>query len=225
MNFPGPTAYSVPGFGTGENTRGDSPLTYVAVYAATSTRLALHHRHRALIVLHRARADEREDVVVARLLHRVALVEDLRVVVLEHEPAPVDPAQAVAELHERVDRTVDTGRRHGDDTRLVGDDTDRDRRVGDTPVGGAVRRTAASRTPASSVPTLPCHRRDRAVVGVTAPLPSAPPRGGPLSRDPQAATRQRHGDEKYPDPRRQPIPLCAILPPVPSLGAVSARDR
>ena len=37
MNFPGPTAYSVPGFGTGENTRGDSPLTYVAVYAATST--------------------------------------------------------------------------------------------------------------------------------------------------------------------------------------------
>ncbi len=77
--------------------------------------LALDHRHRALVVLHGTRADEREDVVFARLLHRFALVEDLRVVVPQHEPAAVDPAEAVTELDERFDRSVDAGRRDGDD--------------------------------------------------------------------------------------------------------------
>ena len=107
---------------------------------------ALHHRQRALIVLYRARADQREDVVVARLLHRFALVEDLRVVVLQHELAPVDPAETVAELDERVDRPVDAGGGHRDDTRLVGDDPDRDRRVRHAPVGGTVRRTVIAAT-------------------------------------------------------------------------------
>src|SRR5207237_2140703 len=91
--------------------------------------LALHHRHRTGIVNYGTRTDQREDVVLAGLLHRVGLIEDLRVVVLEYQLTPVDPAQAVAELNEGLDRTVDTGCRNRDHSRLVGDDTDGDGRV------------------------------------------------------------------------------------------------
>ena len=181
MNFPGPTAYSVPGFGHRREHPRRQSLDVRRGVRRDLDELALHHRHRALIVLHRARADEREDVVVARLLHRVALVEDLRVVVLEHEPAPVDPAEAVAELDERVDRTVDAGRRYRDDTRLVGDDTDRDRRVGDTPVGGCRARDCRIRTRPRACRPCRCHRRDRRRSWSGQPRRS-PPRRPPADR-------------------------------------------
>src|SRR5207244_11728498 len=102
--------------------------------------LALHHRHRAGIVDYGTRTDQSEDVVLAGLLHRVGLIEDLRVVVLEYQPAPVDPAQAVAELNEGLDRAVDTGGWNRDHPGLVGDDTDGDARVGDPLLSGTTGR-------------------------------------------------------------------------------------
>ena len=142
MNFAAPTWIRRARIGRGLEHARREPLDVRGGVGGDLDQLALHHRDRAGFVFDRARPDQREDVVLARPLHGVALVQDLRVVVHEHQPASVDPAEAVAELDEGLDRAVDARGRHRDDAALVGDHADLDRGVGDTLVGRASRRGA-----------------------------------------------------------------------------------